>query len=242
MAGIPSDRPDTSGFAGILMLDTRFPRPVGDVGNAASFDFPVRYRVVEAATARRAVHDRGRGLLPAFIDAGCALCGQGARVIGTGCGFLALFQRELADALPVPVATSSLLQVPYVERTLARGQRVGVLTADASALSADHLRAVGVAVDTPIEGIDPDGAFARTLFDDREALDQADAERAVVDAARRLLRRRPDVGALVLECTNMPPYAAAVTRATARPVYDVLTLLDAVWRRCLPAARTLRHG
>jgi hypothetical protein len=231
------------GFAGILMLDTRFPRPVGDVGNAASFDFPVRYRIVEAATARRAVFARGAGLLPDFIDAGRALCAEGARVIGTGCGFLALFQRELAAALPVPVATSSLLQVPYVGRTLPEGRQVGVLTADAAALSADHLRAAGADPDTPIEGIDPEGAFARTLFDDLDQLDERAAERDVVAAAARLLARHPDIGAFVFECTNLPPYAAAVSAATGRPVFDVTTLLGAVWHRRLPVARgTLPAG
>jgi hypothetical protein len=233
---------DGDAFAGILMLQTRFPRPRGDVGNPASFDFPVRHRVVPAATALRAVRERGRDLLPAFVDAGLALCAAGARLIGTGCGFLALFQRELAAALPVTVATSSLLQVAYVARTLPGGRRVGVLTADAGSLSADHLQAVGAPPDTPVEGIDPRGAFARTLFDDLPELDQADAEREVTDAALRLIRRCPDVGAFVLECTNMPPYAMAVGARTGRPVYDVLTLLGAVWHQRPPRPRQAADG
>lgn len=220
------------------MLDTHFPRPVGDIGNPASFEYPVRHRVVHAATAKHAVRERGIGLLPGFIEAGRALCAEGARIIGTSCGFLALFQRELAAALPVPVATSSLLQTAFVQRTLPARQRVGVLTADAASLSAAHLDAVGAPVDVPVEGIEPAGAFARTLFEDLDTLDQDDAERAVVDAARRLVARCPDVGAIVLECTNMPPYAGAVRAATGRPVYDAVTLLDAVWHRRLP----LPHG
>ncbi|MGH2492468.1 MAG: aspartate/glutamate racemase family protein, partial [Candidatus Limnocylindria bacterium] len=45
------------------------------------------------------------------------------------------------------------------------------------------------------------------------------------DAARRTLREHPDVGALVLECTNYVPYSQAIRRATGLPVYDLYTLV-----------------
>ena len=89
-------------------------------------------------------------------------------------------------------------------------------------------------MDLPIEGVDPDGEFATRILGDATALDAAAAEREVVDAALRLIRRRPDVAAIVLECTNMPPYRAAVHRATARPVYDVVTMLEWFWRGLQP--------
>lgn len=215
---------------GILMLETRFPRPPGDIGNPASFGFPVRYSTVAAASPQRVVHDRARGLLETFIAAGRELAAEGAVGISTSCGFLAALQRELASALPVPVATSSLLQVAWLARMLPAGRSVGVVTIDAAALDADHLEAVGAAGDVPIEGVDSAGEFATRILGDQTVLDLAAAEHDVVEAARRLIARRPDVGAIVLECTNMPPYAAAVARATGRPVYDVLTMLDWFWR------------
>lgn len=221
-------------FLGVLVLDTRFPRPVGDVGNPASFAFPVRYRQVAAATPRRVVREHAQGLLDAFIAAGESLVADGAVGLGTSCGFLALFQRELAAALPVPVATSSLLQVAWLAPLLPAGSTIGVVTIDAAALSPAHLAAVGVPADLPIEGVDAAGEFATRILGDAPTLDLVAAERDVVDAARRLVARRPDVGAIVLECTNMPPYAAAVQRATGRPVYDVLTLLDWFWRGLQP--------
>jgi len=97
---------------GILMLDTAFPRPVGDIGNAASFDFPVLYRTVEAAVPDRVVRQSDRELLPAFIDAGQALIEDGAGSITTSCGFLVLFQKELEDALSVPVITRRFVRLP----------------------------------------------------------------------------------------------------------------------------------
>jgi hypothetical protein len=215
---------------GILMLETRFPRPPGDIGNPASFAFPVRYRTVVAASPQRVVREGARGLLEHFVAAGRDLAADGAVGITTSCGFLAAFQRELAAALPVPVATSSLLQAAWLAPLLPSGRTVGIVTIDAAALDAGHLNAVGAAPDLPIEGVDPAGEFATRILGDQTTLDTTAAEHDVVDAALRLVERRPDIGAVVLECTNMPPYATAVHRATGRPVYDVLTMLDWFWR------------
>jgi hypothetical protein len=225
----PIKRRVDAGFLGVLMLETRFPRPPGDIGNPATFGFPVRHAVVRGASPQRVVRERAADLLQPFIEAGLGLCAEGALGLATSCGFLALFQRQLAQALPVPVATSSLLQVAWLRPLLPPDRVAGVLTIDAAALSAEHLLAVGAPADTPVEGVAPDGEFATRLLGDAPTLDLARAQAEVVQAAKRLLARRPDVGALVLECTNMPPYARAVREATAVPVYDVVTLLDWFW-------------
>ena len=88
-----------------------------------------------------------------------------------------------------------------------------------------RLAAVGAPVDTPIEGLAIDSAFRRTLLDNCTELDADEARQATVAAALRLVERHPEVGAIVLECTNMPPYAAAVRAATGRPVHDITTLI-----------------
>jgi hypothetical protein len=143
--------------------------------------------------------------------------------------FLAPFQRELAAALPVPVAVSSLLQVPWVERLLAPGRRCGVITIDATALGPAHLLAAGALADTPVAGMPADGELARTIFDDRADLDWCAAGDELVRTGRSLVRRHPEVGAIVLECTNLPPYRRRLARALGLPVYDVGTLLDWFW-------------
>jgi len=210
---------------GVLMLDTRFPRPPGDIGNPASFDFPVRYAVVRGASPRRVVQDHDAALLRPFIEAGRALVREGADAITTSCGFLILFQDALQDALGVPVWSSSLLLVAPLAAALPAGRSVGIVTVDAASLGAAHLRAAGASPETPIEGLAVGSAFQRCLLDDEPTLDFDAARRATVEAARTLMARRPDVAALVLECTNMPPYAAAVREATGLPVHDITTLL-----------------
>ncbi|MEO7707074.1 MAG: aspartate/glutamate racemase family protein [Caldimonas sp.] len=210
---------------GVLMLETRFPRPLGDIGHPQTFAFPVRRAVVRGASPRRVVHGADPRLLQPFIEAGRRLVDEGADAISTSCGFLVLFQRALQDVLAVPVWTSSLLLLPSLQAALPHGRVAGIVTVDAGALGAAHLRAAGAALDTPIEGLEPGCAFQRALLDDEVTFDLDDACAATVAAAQALQRRRPDLGAIVLECTNMPPYADAVRAATGLPVHDITTLL-----------------
>src|SRR5262249_4900489 len=129
---------------GIVLIENALPRPVGDVGHAATFPFPVLYEGVRGAGPRRVVEQAAEGLLESFVAAAPRLGAAGVRAIATGCGFLAIYQDELAAAVPVPVATSSLLQVPQVLRTLAPDQRLAVLTINGTTLGARHFRGAGV--------------------------------------------------------------------------------------------------
>ena len=207
---------------GILMLEARFPRIPGDMGHAGTWDFPVLYRVVRDASPDRVVRRSAEGLLPHFIDAARDLVRDGADGITTNCGFLALFQDELADAVNVPVATSSLQQVAMVNPLLPAGRKAGILTISASTLTDRHLAAAGVPAGTPIETTEGGEAFTEAILNDAPDLDVAAAERDNIAAARRLVARHPEVGAIVLECTNMTPYARAIHRATGLPVFSMV--------------------
>lgn len=212
---------------GILMLETRFPRVPGDIGNAATWPFPVLYRVVRGANAETVVLKGAAGLLPQFLEAADELVALGAEGITTSCGFLSLFQKELTAHLPVPVATSALMQVPWVQATLPAGKRVGVVTVRRAALTPRHLEAVGVPADTPIMGTEQGREFHRVLIGgESEDMDTALAEQDIVEAGRALVAAHPEVGAVVLECTNMPPYAAAVAGALGLPVYDLYSMIS----------------
>lgn len=213
-----TDEPLSDLVLGVLMLETQFPRVHGDIGNPGTFDPPVRYGVVRGATPQRVVREGDGALLEPFIDMGLALVDQGATALTTSCGFLVQFQRALQAALPVPVWTSSLLLLPRLAAP-------GVLTVDAAALQGRHLRAAGAPADTPVEGLSPGCAFQRTLLDDLAELDVEDARRQVVHAAMRLKLRRPKTANIVLECTNMAPYAQDVRTATGCAVHDITTLI-----------------
>ena len=204
------------------MLDTRFPRIVGDVGNAASYDYPVIFRTMEgigSADAVAAHPDRPRVLAALKANAE-ALAAEGAIGLGTSCGFLALYQDDLAAVSPVPVATSALLHIKRLA-----GRKVGVITASAKNLTSAHFAAVGAPPDTPVVGLPEDSSFAATFLRNGLTLDREQVEREVVAAGRELAARHPEVDTIVLECTNLPPYKPALRKALGLPVHDVLDLL-----------------
>ena len=207
---------------GILMLDTRFPRIEGDIGNPASFDFPVIFRRmagIGSADAVAAHPDRPRVLAALKANAD-ALAAEGAVGLSTSCGFLALYQKDLEALSPVPVATSALLLIREL-----RNRKVGVITASAENLTPAHFEAVDAPGDTPVEGLPSDGSFAATFLRNGLTLDRDAVEREAVAAGRALVAKHPEVDTVVLECTNLPPYKAALKAALGLPVFDVLDLL-----------------
>ena len=211
---------------GILMLETRFPRVHGDIGNGATWQFPVLMRTVRGASLDLVVNKRADGLLEAFVKEGLELVALGADGITTSCGFMSLFQQELADQLPVPVASSSLMQVSLVNKMLGKGKRAGVITVKKQSLSEDHLRSVGVPLETPIMGTEQGKEFTRAVLGDEEQLNTRLATEDLIQAGLKMKENHPEVGAIVLECTNMAPYAAAVRQVTGLPVYSIYSFIQ----------------
>ena len=219
---------------GILMLEARFPRIPGDMGNATTWDFPVHYKVVRGASPDLVVRRGGEGTLDAFIDAARELVADGVDGITTNCGFLALFQEQIAAAVPVPVVTSSLLQVEMVNKILPAGKRAGILTINASSLTDAHLEAASVPAGTPIGTTEGGREFTRAILDNELELDVELARKDNVEAALAMQAAHADLGALVLECTNMEPYAADISAATGLPVFSIQTLVTWFQRSLVP--------
>jgi hypothetical protein len=206
---------------GILMLDTKWPRPPGDTGNALTWPFPVLYKVVSGATARVVIHEQGKGLGPAFLKAAEELVKEGADGITTTGGFLAIFQRDLAAHVNVPVASSSLMQIPLAQALLPPGKRVGVLSVHAGRITPEHWDAVGAPHDTPVAGTENGTEFTRVMLQDEAELDYDLAREEIVGAGEDLVRRHPEVGAIVCENHNMAPYAKALNDRLRIPIFTV---------------------
>jgi len=211
---------------GILMLETQFPRVVGDMGNALTWPFPVQYRVVRGATPDLVVRNDASELSGLFSTAAQDLVASGADGITTNCGFLALIQDELAQAVGVPVATSSLMQVPWIQAMLPPGKRVGILTISKETLTEQHLDAANISHDTPVVGTDANSEFASGILNDRAELDFDKCYQDNLNAASKLMKQHSDIGAIVLECTNMVPYAAAIRKLTGVPVYSIYSFVS----------------
>ena len=229
------------GTVGICMLDTRFPRIPGDIANARTWNVPVLYRVVPRSTPRQAVYEKGEKILDGFIEAAKELVKMGADGITTNCGFLCLFQEKMAEAVQVPVATSSLMQVPLVQKLLPKNKKVGILTIHKPSLTNDHLNAAGIPLDTPIIGTKNGKEFTRAILEDEMEMNIDDAREDHIEAARKLIKENPNVGAIVMECTNMSPFAADVRKDLGIPVFNIYTFIEWFQSGLLPARFSLDH-
>ena len=224
---MPPSNTDKDPVIGIIMLDTVFPRIPGDVGNPDTFSFPVEYKVVKGADTQRVVIDADPRLLQPFIEAARGLERRGVKAICTSCGFLAIFHQELVSVVDIPVFTSSLLQVRFVGEILTKGQKVGILTARSQSLTVRHLVGVGIeSCPLSISGMDAAGEFSSVYIGGKKDIDVDKCRREIVTAAEQMVNADPDIGALVLECTNMPPFARAIQDAVGLPVFDVVTMIN----------------
>jgi Asp/Glu/hydantoin racemase len=215
---------------GILMLETQFPRIPGDIGNATTWDFPVLYKIVKKATPDLVVRKGAPGLLEPYIRAAQELEKEGVRAITTNCGFLALFQKEVASAVNIPVFTSSLMQVPLAYVMIKPSQKVGIITVHSKSLTQKHLSCVGAdQVPHVIYGTEGEEEFSRVILDDEMELDVDKSREELIRVAKRMLLEHPEVGAVVLECTNMPPYAATLQKEINLPIFDIYTLVMMVY-------------
>jgi hypothetical protein len=211
---------------GILVMDARIKRIPGDVGNPATFPFPVICRTVAGASLKRLIEERDQSLLAPFVEAGRELVQQGVRALTTSCGFMILFQEELAREFPVPVFTSSLLQLPFIRATLRPQDRIGVITADASNLTPEHLRRAGAELQrVTVIGLENQPKFREAIFEESGRIDAPGVEAEVVEQAKRMVTADPRVAAILFECANLPPYAGAVRGSLRLPVYDAVTMI-----------------
>ncbi len=218
---------------GIIMLDCAFPRPVGDIGNARSFPFPVRYEVLEGIPPAHLTREEEPSAVAALIRAAQRLERTGVKVILTSCGLFLRYQTRLAEAVRVPVATSSVVLLPLLTALLPAGRKVGILTADARTLSPvleragwnDSRRVV-------IEGMEGRPVFRRAILEPAPpyALDSHAVQEEAIQAVRDLLGRESAVALLLVECTNLSPYSRALRETFGLPVFDVIDLAHLLQR------------
>lgn len=217
-----------TGFVGVLMLDTAFERVLGDVGNPASYPFPVKTAIVDNADSTIIVRN-GRpdpAMVSAFCAAAQTLEADGAIALTSTCGFLITAQEDIACSVRIPVMMSSLSLFPVI-RAMHGARLIGILTASRHQLGPVVLHAAGIPPDqVAIAGLEDDEAFASCFLvpksQQRTSIDQSAIETTVVKRAVDLCSAQPGLSAILLECGNLPPYAQAITAATDKPVYSIL--------------------
>lgn len=220
------NNPEPGPELGIIMLNTRFPRPPGDIGNPGSFTMPVAHEVVPSALVSNVVSAATleSDLIEALVGAARNLEARGVRLITTGCGFLGAAHDAVQSEIATPFASSSLMLVEPLRHLYGCSHPIGILTFDAEALRPQHFPGTFDS-EVVIRGIEGGRELYRVIRGDLTELDGEAACEDTVAAARELVAEAPDVSAILMECTNLPPYRAAVERAVQRPVYDVHSLI-----------------
>ena len=219
---------------GILVLETTYPAIPGNVANASTYQFPVRYKVLEGIPSDWWCDEEGPSgrRQEIFVQKARELENEGVRAITTGCGFFAKYQQATSEALTVPVFTSPLLLVPMVSQMIGRAKRVGIITAGENHWKGPFLENVGTDPSIPIavDGMADKEEFTQTIvFEKKPEMDVPKVEAEVVDVAQRLVENYPDIGALVFECSDLPPFAGAVQAAVNLPIFDFISLINMVY-------------
>jgi hypothetical protein len=211
---------------GILALEEWIPCPPGTPGNPTTFSHPVIYEIVKAVDISSLQNLNEPDSSQPFLDAARILADKGVSAIAGNCGLMIVHQAALARAMPVPVLMSSLLLLPLIARMIGPNARVGVIASNAKGLKVEHLALAG-ASEIPIALATMDGRphFRAAIGGQSGELDFDTVEAEVVEVARGLAAENPDVGAILLECVDMPPYAHAVQEAVGLPVFDITTLI-----------------
>ncbi|MEX1301692.1 MAG: aspartate/glutamate racemase family protein [Desulfotignum sp.] len=219
---------------GILLLDSVIPFIPGDVANATTYDFPVRFKKVPGFTVARAV-GKDESIYGDLLAAARDLAANGVRAVTGDCGFMALHQQRLQQDLGLPVCLSSLLQIPFIRHLIPAGTGIGILTADSRGLTPDFFEAMGIPFgpDLLVSGMESCPEFASAVMDEKGTLDAEKIEQELVAAARSL-NHQQRAGAILLECSVLPPYARAVHTATGLPVFDYITMINHLFHALEP--------
>ncbi len=221
---------------GIMVLCDAYPGFPGDVRNASAFPYPVQYEVCEGVDNHALVWAKDKSPCRApILKAAKKLEAMGCRAIAAECGYFAYFQKDVAGAVDVPVFMSSLLQVPFIQRVIGPQKLVGIVCAQRRFLTETHLRNVGIDPDSNLVIGGAQDEYYCTEFDHlwdpekRPARPEAyydKAEDQMIRTCVDFVKAHPRIGAIMLECTGMQPFARAIQRVLDLPVFSWGTLLD----------------
>ena len=211
---------------GIIVIDIWYPLMPGNVANATSFDFPVLYKILKGASIEQ-IFCGDPALLDLVIQGGNELIQQGVRCIVGACGSFAYYQKEAAKAFKVPTFLSSMLQVPFILQSLQPEQKLGIIAASVEALTPKVFEQCHITDPSRlvITGAKDLPEF-QGLLQCTGRFNSHKLEQEVVGLARQFVGEHPEIAALLLQCSDLPPYAWAIQKELRLPVFDMITLIN----------------
>ncbi len=221
---------------GIIILDDVYPGFPGDVRNASAYPFPIQYEIAEGVDIQALVRKEDKTpCLEPIQRAAKKLEEMGCRAIAAECGYFAYFQKEIAHYVDVPVFMSSLLQVPFAQQLIGPSRVVGVLVGEQRFMTDAHLDAVGIQPGSNyvMAGATDNGRcpefenlWSESVRPDPPRAYYNKMEKEFVQVAVDFYQAYPNMGAMMLECTGMQPFARALQREIDIPIFSWGTLLD----------------
>lgn len=211
----------------VYIEDVFYPMVPGNIVNGYTFPFPVRLKAVEGLDCQN-LFDAADGVYEMVLETCKKLEKEGVRAISGACGFFGNYQAKIAEELSVPVALSSLVQLSWIATLLKKDQTIGVLTAQKDSFTDQLLDSCGVCTELKkrllVKDLGHEDQFS-CIPEGRGVFDNGLVQQEVVGKAMEILKEAPNTGAILLECSDMPPYAYAVQAATGVPVFDFTTLI-----------------
>jgi len=217
---------------GILVLQLGYPIIPGNVANATTFDFPVRYGLIKTDIPGVNLFLADEGLLDPILTAAQALAADGVKAIVGSCGYLGFFQKEVAKALDIPVFMTSLLQIPMILPALKPTQKLGVICANEEPFY-NLLESLGLNTikdKLEVKGLENEPEFTSAILGGSGVLDNEKLGQEVVSVAQSFVSTDNNVGAILLECSDIPPYAKQISSVTGVPVFDYITFIEWIYR------------
>ncbi|WP_420860558.1 hypothetical protein [Algirhabdus cladophorae] len=205
----------------ILQLDTQFPRVPGDVACPATYLDVPEILTVRSATVRKIVNNQ-----PAQIDIRPfeeALDQAKGDIIATSCGFLSYWQYPMAARTTRPFVSSALIALDHLSQRFDPDELM-ILTFDQAQLTADHLGAHPTFARSII-GLPHRHHLRGVIETDALKIDQHRAAQELAELVEA--HWTPRHKHLLLECTNLPPYKAALRQHHDREITDILTVIEA---------------
>lgn len=218
----------TAGFAiGIIAVELIYPKLPGNVANATTYPFPVLYKKVSFEIER--LFEGDPAIKQMIIDAAKELEAEGVRAIIGACGYFAHFQKDVAEAVDVPVFLSSLIQLPLIKTSLSAKKKVAVIAASGDNIDNKLLSNVGTDTDRiVIKNIGNLDSFNAIRYG-KTKLDNGKLTKELTEVIGELCDKDSDIGAILLECSDLPPYARAIQARTGLPVFDFNSMIDMVY-------------
>ena len=208
---------------GILVFSTVTPRVPGDAGNSCSFKYPVCYEIVQGGFAD--LIEGSPEIKNNIISAAANLRDKGIRGIIGDCGMMSLYQDALGSILGIPVAASSLCQIPMVWQLIGRQGRIGIITGHSRLLGLRHLRSSGWSEEMrlSIQGMEEESHFSEIVIHGGLNIDVDRMRNDVINAAGKLQEKTDDLRAVIFECSNLATYSADIYELLHVPVFDIMS-------------------